>query len=63
MLVEVEREEKRKEKKKLASLLSLLFPYLRKVGDSDGGRVAVDLGPLVRLGVLEAVDDWRISSF
>ena len=32
-------------------------PHLGKVSDPDRGRVAIDLGPLVRLGVLEAVDD------
>ena len=37
------------------------LPHLGKVGDPDRGRVAVNLGPLVRLGVLEAVDDCFIE--
>lgn len=37
---------------------SLFSPHLGKVGDPNSGGVAVHFRPLVRLGVLEAVDDW-----
>jgi len=41
----------------LLSSFLLLSAHLGKVSNPDRGRVTVDLGPLVRLGVLEAVDD------
>ncbi len=33
-------------------------PYLGEVGDAQSGNIALDLGVLVALGILEAIDDW-----